>query len=247
MRRASLACALLAAVALLAGCGDQRQSADDGGPTSDADADSAARLDLQEPAEYEEPVDLPEGVAATVDGEEIPKAEVEARFEALAKAPEAASRLEGEEGEAVAEGHRAQIVQNLITQRLIGQSAQEMGLEPSEDDLAATEAQVISDFEGDREEFEDALRAEGVTAEQLGDEIAFAARVEAIREVVADEFDDSELDSEATGLEAPDLALHEWFGQRLATADVAVDREYGVWHAETGKVVSPAALEEGSG
>lgn len=243
------ALALLTAIALLAGCGSQQPSGAGGQRTASGDGAGGgepAVLELEEVEDLVDPVDLPEGVAATVDGEEISEDAVARRFEAVAKLPEVSERLEGEGGEAITEAFRAQIVQNLIAHALVAQSAVEMGLDPSEEDLAAAEDQVIAQFQGDKEEFEEALRSGGATAEWLSDELLFAARIDAIGAEVAADYDAEDIEApESEDLDPAEAALDEWFAQRHASAEVAVDREYGVWSPEAGEV-TPLSAAEGS-
>lgn len=232
MQRRRLLAMLLPLAVALGACGDGAEQ-------------DAAEPD-PETGSIGEPQDLDDGVAAAVNGSEIGSAAVEERFDAVSEVPEMAEQLEGEQGEQVAGMLRAQILQNLIVQEIVADGAEDLGVEPSAEDVAAVEDQAIAEFDGDREAYERALEAEGITPEQRDKEFRFAARVAAIRDVVAADAEELEDEAGDTGLAPEDLALQEWFGERLAASDVAVDQEYGLWDPQSGQVV-PGGAPQGAG
>lgn len=241
---ASMRSALVALVAILALTACQADESDESDEQTD---DGAADLDLQEAPEPDDPVDLDEGLAAVVEGTEITRDRVESRFEAISAVPQVSEQLEGEEGEAAAGLYRARVLQNLIIGQVVADGAREMGVEPSPDDVVAAEQEAVEQFDGGREEWEQMLEEQGITDEQRQEEFLFVARINAIRDRVAEDLDESELEmGEELDLAPEDLALQQWLGEQLAETEVQVDQEYGLWNPDTGEVV-PAGLAENSG
>jgi hypothetical protein len=239
--------ALVAAIALLflVGCADDGDPSD--GQTTDGDEEAPAELELEGQPDLGEPVDLDEGVAAVVDGVEIADDDVEERFAAISAVPEVAEQLVDDEEGAAAGLYRARVLQNLILDRIVADGAEDLGVEPSDEDVASIEQQAIDEFDGDRDEWESWLDEQGITDEQREQEFRFIARVDAIRDEVADDVDEEELElGEELELAPADLALQQWFGERLDTADVQVDQRYGLWNPQSGEVI-PLGVLEGSG
>lgn len=239
---ARLLIALLVALTLLLGaCTDDDDpgdgSAEDAAPEEEPDPEE---LDLGAPPELSDPVDLEDGVAATVNGTEIESELVEERFQAVADLPEFSEQLERQEDEARA-AIQSQILGNLIVQQIIADGAQDLGVEPSDEEVQAAEDEAAEQFEGGREAFEEALEAEDVSQEQREQEFRFVVRIDAIRDDLESNLDVDDLDlgeeGEELGIEPADIAFQEWFAERLESTEVQVDQEYGAWSPQEAQVV----------
>ncbi|HVM12834.1 MAG TPA: peptidylprolyl isomerase [Egibacteraceae bacterium] len=104
--------------------------------------------------------------AATVNGEEIPIAEVQERFDAVRENPQFAEQLEGEEGEAFEQQVQAEILTGLIRSRLLHQGAEELGVELTEEDIDAKREEIIEEVGGE-EAFEQIVEDNNLTEETI--------------------------------------------------------------------------------
>lgn len=224
--------ALLCALALVAAaCEADPDQAGDGTPaTPDATAETGA-----------EAPGLDEGVAATVNGSEIPADEVDSRLEAAVEDPEFADALEGEEGELLAAQFRAQTLSVLVQTRIVLDGAERMDVEPTDEDIEQTRAELHEQF-GSEEEFEDALATSGMSDEAFEEQLRSVAALDLIGRMLVES---GEVPETPEAPEAPEggevdpeeLALQNWLGEQFVEADVEVDPGYGMWSPETGQVV----------
>lgn len=227
-----LAVAAVAALALTA-CGDSESgsTADDptGTETAAGSADAA----------------LGEGVAATVDGTEIPAALVENRVESAAQTPEVSQLLEGEQAEAVRAQLRASVLSQLIVNELVVSGAEDMGLEVDDEAIARSREELVQSAGGE-DAFVEQVEAAGLDESQLAAELESITALRLVREELADS---EEAEAEATATEGPtaqptgptgpDAALEQWLVEQLRTAEIQVDPEIGTWDPSQGAVVPP--------
>lgn len=122
-------------------------------------------------------------VAATVNGEDIPIAEVERRFEAVAANPQFASQVEeDEDGEFTAQV-QASLLSDLIESAIVRQGAEERGLEITDADVE-TRTQEIVDQMG-QDQFDDFIEQSGMSAEDVEQQIRDLVRRERLQEELA--------------------------------------------------------------
>lgn len=254
MRARTLITLVAALALLLAACGDADEDtagSDEGGSaeeTAEEESADASEPDAEEPAEDEleleqpepqEPVDLEDGIAATVNGNEIAADTVDERFDAVVAIPEIEEQLAEQEDPGLGEGQlQAQILSNLIAQHIIAEGADDLGVEPTDEQVAEIEAEEM-EAAGGEEAFAEALEEQGISDEQREQEFRHFARVELIQEELAEDLDDEALEG-MEGMEDVDpgqLAFQEWISGRLAETEVEVDEEYGVWNPQMGQVM----------
>lgn len=235
--------ALLAGLLLVAAACDENgadeEAADDPEEIEDELGDELDDLGQQE----QEEVELEEGVAATLDGEEISDEEVDERYESAAEVPEIAEQIEADEN--IETLLRAEILGQLVQERLITLGAEELGVEVTDEGMDEAEERIVEQSGGE-EALESALEEQGVTDEQYDEVVRVEALIGGIRDRLADEVGDEEAAeaeelSEQTGQEvdAVDLALNDWFSDLMADTEVAVDASYGSWDPMSGQVMPP--------
>lgn len=233
MKRSPLLALFAAAALFLAACGDD----DEAGGTSDT---SDAASDQQ-------PVDLSDGVAAVVDGEEISASGIESHIDAFAENPQFAEQLEGPDGDTARAQLRAQILSTEIVTKILSNGAGDLDNPVTDDDLAAARTD-LEDQVGGSDELDAALTQQGLTEDLLQLELTALAAIANIEEALAEDAgEDPEADDPAAGddpvaegeLSPSEQRAQEFLTGELAAADVTVDEEFGTWQAETGQVVAP--------
>ena len=211
---------------------DDAQELDEG----DFDEEDLEDLGLEEP-EPPEPVDLPDGLAAVVDDEEIAEGTLEERFDAVIAAPEVAEQLEGEDTDALEEQIKAQILSRLILDRIVAIGADDLGVDASEEAIAEREAEE-AEAAGGEEALAEQLESQGVSQEQLEEELRTIVLLDAIEEELTGDLPEEDFEAdEEMGISPADMAVQEWLFEQLTARDVAVDEAYGVWSAESGQVI----------
>lgn len=178
-----------------------------------------------------ESADLDEGVAATVNGEEIASAKVDERVQTIADNPAAQEQFEGQDEETVRASLRSRVLTSLIANVIVSQGADDLGVEASDEDIAAARAQ-LEEIVGGEEELAEHLATTGVSQEQLDEEL----RVLALLDAVGEELSDAEGDDPEAQQKRQEAAS-QWLSERLVEADVQVDQEYGAWDPATRQVV----------
>ncbi|MDP8968921.1 MAG: peptidylprolyl isomerase [Actinomycetota bacterium] len=109
-------------------------------------------------------------VAAVVNGEEIPIAVVESRFEAAKASPQVSRQLEGDDGTA-ARRFQAQVLSDLISSRLLEQAAStELGITVDQAAVEAKRAEVVEQV-GGQEEFDRLVAQSRLTPEDLESQV----------------------------------------------------------------------------
>lgn len=228
MRPLSLPAVLAACVLLLAACGG---GGDDGGtatPSPDATAADGA-------------TELSEGVAALVNGTEIPTDQLEARVETASESPEVAEILEGEDGAAALAQLRASILSQMIVNRIVLDGAEERGLEVDDEAIEETREE-LAEQAGGEEAFEEQVEQAGLDADQLASELEAITALRLVREDLSAEADTPAAGPSPDGTtpDPADALLQQWLLERLQAAEVQVDPEIGSWDPAQGAVVPPA-------
>lgn len=228
MRARTASVAVLVLALTLTGCGgDGADPSTDGSPTATS-TDAASS-----------PVDLPDGVAARVDDTDIPVEEVEQRVAALVtetedrqSGPATEDATEGVDPEQREAALTAQVLGDLIVGHVILDGAEELGVAPTDEDVAAIREEVASSAGGEEAFMEQATEI-GYDEAAIERELTILAAFQNITEALIDERGGD------SGSPAPEdeQAIRQWLLDELAVADIAVDEQYGVWDAETGQVL----------
>jgi hypothetical protein len=211
-----------------------------GDDADEADAPDEPGVETDAPA-----ADLDDDIAAEVNGEVVPREAVEERIDdALEADDELATQTEGEEGEQLLEMFQAQTLTVLVQTRIILQGAADMGIEPTEEDIAAAREELVADFGGE-EELDDALAQAGMTEAALEDQLEGLAALNAVGDELVERGEVPEVPEDAEGmdeLDPTDLALQQWLGEQVAAAEVVVHPDYGRWDPQSGQVLPVSAL-----
>lgn len=230
MRTPSLLSLALAGVLALAACGgDGDVAADDPALPTGAASESAAP-----------PVELDEGVAAIVNGEEIAAELIDRRVERLAEQPGIGQGPEGEEldEEQVTATLRSQVLTQTIFSHLILQGAQELDAEPDVADVDAVRDDLVEEMGGE-EAFAQQVEAAGFTEAELEEELRVFAAVDLIGQRLVEQ-GDADAQAAPEGMSPEEAAAQQWLTVRIQEADVQVDQAYGVWDG-SGQVIPATA------
>ena len=245
MRIPTFAVVLAALAAFMAACGD-----DDGGGDQAADRSETASETSSETASETPEVDLDEGVAAVVQGEEISVASVDEHVDAFAQSPQIAEQLEGQDGEAARSQLRAQVLSTTIVTRIVEASAEELGRPVTEEDIAETRTELENQV-GGADALDSALEEQGYTASLLDLELTGLAGMSNVQEALDEQAGDDGSGGGETGTEGgvspSQQRAQDFLREELTAADVRVDEDFGTWRAETGQVVPPGATAGSSG
>jgi foldase protein PrsA len=121
--------------------------------------------------------------AAVVDGEDIPVAEVERRFETVAENPQIAPQLEADEDGAFEQQVQAQILSQLIQSRLLRQGAGELGVEVTDADVEEQRAAIVEQVGGE-EAFAEIVEQNNLTEDEIDDQLRDLAYQEQVQEAL---------------------------------------------------------------
>lgn len=232
---------LLAALLLLAACEGETDTAGTDDETDDQTAAETNGGDAGEDATGEG-ADLPEGVAATVDGEEIPAQEVDDRFAAAEGDEQFAEALEGEEGEQVAAQFRAQTLSILLQTRIVLDGAEELDATPTEEDLERTREELVTEL-GGQEQFDEAIAGSGMSEDAFEEQLRGVAALDVVGRTLVEQGEVPEPPEGAEDIDPEQLAVQQWLAEQFGAADVVVDPDYGTWNAQAGQVM-PAGMEQ---
>jgi hypothetical protein len=209
------------------------------------ETDPQAQDELEQPADerLEEPVDLPDGVAATVNGTEIEESivdeRVEGRLDALAESDiEGAQDIDPDEARTPL---AAQVLTFMISHRVIMDAGEEAGVELTQDDLEAAR-ESAADETGGEDELDAAIDQQGITDEEFQELLELQATLEALREELDLEEPAGPQPDDETAQPQPD-PLEGWLMERFNEADVEVDEDYGHWDPMSGQVVPAGAMD----
>lgn len=227
MRARTPVVAVLLATLALAGCGGgEDEPSATSSPTAGTEAAAAPS-----------PVDLPEGVAAQVGDTEIAVETVEQRVQALTEQAEAqqtegASPTEGVDPEQREAAITAQVIGDLIVGRVILDGAEELGVAPTEEDVAELRQQV-EEGAGGPEAFLEQATAIGYDEAAIDRELRVLAAFENITDALLEQSGGDP----ASPAPEDQRVVQEWLLEQLEATEIAVDEQYGVWDPNTGQVV----------
>lgn len=235
MRRPPLLAVLLTSILVLTACG----GTDEAG-TGEASPTAAA-------TGGPEASPLHDGVAAVVNGEEIPTELLSARVETAAASPELAEVLAGETGDQARAQLRASILSQLIVNEIVVDGAEERGL--AVDDAAIAETrQELTTQAGGEQAFDEQVAAAGLDEDQLTAELEAITALRLVRDDLSPAAGASPSEAESaddaaagTTPDPADAALQQWLIERLQAAEIAVAPEIGTWDPRQGTVV-PAGV-----
>lgn len=223
-----IATAAVAAIAL-AGCGGGDEPTATESPTAGSTEAAASPT----------PVDLPEGIAAKVDDSEIAVEQVEQRVDALVAQTEEQQSASPSEGatEGVDPEQReaaitAQVLSDLVVGRVILDGADELGVAPTDEDVAELREQVAQGAGGE-EAFLEQATAVGYDEAAIERELRILAAFQNITDALVEE---SGGDAASPAPE-DQQAVQEWLVEQLEAASIVVDDQYGVWDPASGQVV----------
>lgn len=228
MRRSALPAVLAALVLALAACG--------GGAEDGATEDTSPTPTATEGASA---ADLDGGVAAVVNGEEIPAELLDSRVDTAAEAPQLAEVLEGENGEQARAQLRASILSQLIVNRIVVDGADERGLTIDDQAIAETREE-LTEQAGGEDAFDEQVEAAGLDEGQLTAELEAITALRLVRDDLAGG-EAPERDPDATTPDPADAALQEWLVEQLREAEIVVAPEIGRWDPAQGTIVPTGA------
>lgn len=226
-----LLCVLVLAVAACNGTGgDQTGSGPEAGSEG---SEQASQLDAD--------------AAATVDGETIPAAEVDARVASVAESnPDVGEQIESG-GEQVLGQIRASVLSQLIVSRVILDGAEELDALPDDDDIAQARQTLVEETGGE-EQLAAAVEQAGLDEEQLQTELRTLAALENIEQRLLEEAGEEPADGDAdpaTPQQDPgQQVVQQWISERLNAIEVVVHPDYGRWEPQIGQVVPPGGAPD---
>jgi foldase protein PrsA len=157
---------------------------------------------------------VPSGVVAVVDGTEIPRAELDKLIERVKNATEASKQDFPKVGTPEYQSIQTQYVAFLVQREQFEQAADELGVKVSDKDVdKALDDFVKSRFDGDRKEYEKALKQQGLTEADFRETVATSVLSQEIFDKVTEDVKVSE----------PDLLAH--YNQNIAQYRTPASRD----------------------
>lgn len=241
MRMTTTVAMLAALVLLVAACGAEPASNTASDPAREspegADSTDGSVLPGDEPG-----ADLDDGVAAVVNGQEIGAEEVDQQVQAFSATPDVAEALDGPEGAQTLAALRAQVVSNLIINRLALEGAEALGAPVTDDDVTQARAELEEET-GGADALQEALDAEGMSEEQLVAQLRALAALRNIEVALAEDAGDAADDAAD---DAAGTAAQRFISDLVRQAQVVVATDYGTWDPQTGQVAPAGSLPAGS-
>lgn len=130
---------------------------------------------------------------AVVNGEDIPKEDLETRFSAMSENPQFSQQLEADESGAMEKQLKSQILNQMIQVELLRQGADDLGVEVTDEDIAEQRAEIEEQLESQGTDLETAMEQQGLDEEDLQEELETAALQQ---KVVAELTSDDEVSDE---------------------------------------------------
>lgn len=170
-------------------------------------------------------------VAASVNGDPIPIADVEQRVESIRTSEQFAEQFANDPDGALLEQASAQVLTSLIQSRILERAAdEELGLEIGQEQDDAQREAIIEEV-GGQEEFDALVEQNGLSEEQLDDELHNAAVQEAIRAELAADVTDEDVEAfyeeNRDARYGPNASARHILVEDEATARQALDRING--------------------
>lgn len=225
--------ALLAALALaVTACnGEPEEDADESDPpaeTGSADADGPG-------------AELEDGVAAVVNGQEVPTEQIEEQVDSFADDPRIVEQFAGLGDDDARALIGAQVLTNAIVTVLAVDVAEELGVPVTEEDMGAARDR-LEEQTGGAEELASAMEAEGLSEEQLDDQLRALAALGNIEQHLEETAAGDEPDAGAP--EGGEQRAQQFLAEQLAGAEVVVNDAYGSWDAQSGQVTPPGGMPQ---
>lgn len=132
-------------------------------------------------------------VAATINGEDVYVEDIEAELDAIKE--EFPQMFEGVDGEARELDFRRRILDNMVTNLLVTQAAEEQGIEVADEDVDAAVDELRKDFP-DETSFEQSLADVNMTLEELRGQVREQLQTQAILDMVSEDLDITAADVE---------------------------------------------------
>lgn len=167
-------------------------------------------------------------VAATVNGEPIPRSTLQEHYETVAGNPRLAQQLRADESGQLRGQVQAQVLTELVAAALVRQGAAALGVEIDQDDVAMQRQQLVEQVGGESA-LQQAIARQGLSEA----EVERLLRDRAYRQAVT-----AELVAEDAATQQASQAFTEWLVQRRDGADIEVNPEFGRWDPESGSVVA---------
>ncbi len=237
----------------LSACGGGGEAADTATPQATAALSEAPSDSAESPtAPDAAPVDLPDGVAARIDGEDVAAEETNARAQALLDAAASSETPPQGDPETLLSQARAQVLSMTIQSRILVATAEDEGVPVTDEDVAGAREELAAGVGGE-EELAAASGANGISEEALDEQLRGQAALTnllaalAPSEAPASDAPASEPPtsdgSEPPGADLSDEpgleAVQTLIAERLASTEVVVDQEYGTWAPSQGQVIPP--------
>ena len=108
-------------------------------------------------------------VAATVNGKEIPIADVQRRFTSAQANPQVQQQLEGDDG-TVATQIQGQVLSQLIRSAVLAQGAEELDIEAADEEVAARREEVVAEV-GGQDAFEEIVEQNQLTEADITEQL----------------------------------------------------------------------------
>jgi len=145
-----------------------------------AEKESEVEIVAVESQSENQPVQEPDAMIASVNGNVISAGEVAQEVKGLMA--QFGARVPAEQMQALEPKMREQAVENLITKRLILQEADQINIQPSEQEIAAELETVTAQFPSP-EVFQEQLTAMGISSEQLRSDIKDHLKIKGVFEL----------------------------------------------------------------
>jgi SurA-like protein len=170
--------------------------------------------------------------AATVDGRDISQDALQTELDLALSDPQLAQRVAGPEGDTAKADLTRQALASLIRQEVVGEYARAHGIVASSAEVDAALTAIVAQL-GGQAQFDDLIRARGLTMARVNQLLEEQVLLEKIREDVADQLPSLPPDA----AEEPDAAFQEWLTDLVADATVMVNPRFGRFDPRTGQVV----------
>ena len=178
---------------------------------------------------------LPDGVAARVGDTDITTKRIDDLLAAAKQGNDQVKQaLDSDQGDAIKTQLEARLLSQVIVNEIVIQSAKDMGIGVSDQDVEAKRSELTSQA-GGKEAFQTQIDQAGLTDEQLTEELKGIAALDKVRE---------QLTGSASPAPAPSPGaspgpVENWLIEQATQANVVVAPRYGTWDPQSAQVVPP--------
>ncbi len=189
--------------------------------------------------------DLPDSVAARVGDQEITTARLDDLLQAAKEGnAQVKQMLDGDQGDQIKTQLEARLLSQMIVNEIVIQSAKDMGLDVSQQDVEAKRSELTQQAGGE-EQFKSQIDQAGLTDEQLAQELTGIAALDKVREKLTGSASPAPAPAPSPG--ASPGPVEAWLIEQVKQADVVVADRYGHWDPETASVVPPTPVAPPTG